>query len=108
MPLPLFFIAGAVATAVGVKKTNDAKKDNNYAKQINMFSEHQIELAKKNLDFSRGRTSELIKEYGHEKLFILNNSIFKFVESYDKIINIKFSKIYEVNEDENKKFKKYI
>ena len=105
MPLPLFFIAGAVATAVGVKKTNDAKKDNNYAKQMNMFSEHQIELAKKNLDFSRGRTSELIKEYGHEKLFILNNSIFKFVESYDKIINIKFSKIYEVNEDETKNSK---
>lgn len=105
MPLPLFFIAGAVATAVGVKKTNDAKKDNNYAKQINMFSEHQIELAKKNLDFSRDRTSELIKEYGHEKLFILNNSIFKFVESYDKIINIKFSKIYEVNEDETKNSK---
>ena len=90
MPLPLFFIAGAAAAALGAKKTIQAGVDNSNAEQINNYSQKNIDIAKNRLNIAKNRLSDIMESYGYEKLFILNNSVAKFLESYEKIDNINF------------------
>lgn len=99
MPLPLFFIAAAAATAmVGTGKTIKAGIDNNNAKKINESAEIRIENAKNRLNYARNMTSTLINDLGYQKLFVLDNSIKKFLSSFEKIKNVDFTESEGLNE----------
>ena len=89
MPLPLFFIVSAAASAgVGLVKTMKAKVDNDTASSINEIASLRIETAKNSLEISRNFTGEVISKLGAEKLYVLNNSINRFLSSFEKIKNV--------------------
>ena len=108
MPLPLFFIAAAAATAVvGTGKTIKAGVDNSNAKKLNESANSRIEIAKNRLDTARRQSSKMIDKLGSEKLFVLDNSVSKFLVSFEKIKNIDFTgseglnELGKINIDEN-------
>ena len=92
MPLPLLFIGAAAATgAVGIGKTIKAGVDTSNAKNINKRANQRIEDAKKELDTERKAVGVSLDKLGELKLFILNNSIKEFLESFEKIKNVDFA-----------------
>ena len=99
MPLPLFFIGVAAATAaLGTGKTIKAGIDNSNAKEINRRATDRIEEAKDRLTVARTRSGETINQLGCAKLFILENSMDKFLYSFEKIKNVDFSTSEGINE----------
>lgn len=99
MPLPLLFIGGAaLAGAVGVGKTIKAGVDNSNAKSINESANADIEYAKEALDKHRKMVSNALDKLGEEKVFILNNNIKEFLETFEKIKNVDFAESKNLSE----------
>lgn len=99
MPLPLFFIGAAAVTAVvGTGKTIKAGVDNSNAKSINQSANRRIEDAKDRLEQARKRSGTAIDKLGHEKIYVLENSMDKFLDSFEKIKNVDFTDSEGLNE----------
>lgn len=92
MPIPFLFIGAAAATGVfGVGKTIKAGIDNSNAKDINRSANNRIERAKEELDKARKSCGTSLEKLGEEKLYILNNSINQFIESFEILKNVDFT-----------------
>ena len=91
MPLPLLFIGAAVASgAIGAGSTAKAVVDNTKATQINKLSDSKIETAKGTLDRQRAAVSEALEHLGEAKLYVLNDSVSAFLNTFEKIKNVDF------------------
>lgn len=93
MPLPLLFIGiAAVSGLAGVGKGVKAGIDNSQAKSINKSANKRIESASRKLDKNRQQCGDSLDALGREKIFVLNGSIKLFLDSFEKIKNVDFTK----------------
>lgn len=93
MPLPLLFIGIAATTgSYGVGKTIKAGFDVNNAKTINKDANEIIEGATKQLNAQRKACGNSLNNLGKEKVFVLNNSMKKYVKTFKKIKHIDFKR----------------
>ena len=92
MPLPILFIGIAAATgATGVGATAKAGYDQVKAKGINDEANNKIEIAARRLDDLRKQCGESLNDLGEAKMFVLNNSVSRFLDTFTKIKNVDFS-----------------
>lgn len=102
MPIPLVFIGvAAVSGAIGIGATTKAGFDHSKAKAINQNAADRIEEAVSQMEVYRKQCGKSLENYGEEKLFVLQNSMRSFVDSFSKIKNIDFTE--SVGLDELKK-----
>lgn len=91
MPLPLLFIGIAAATgSVGVGKTWKAGMDASDAKKINKSANEVVEASTERVNAERKACGKSLRKLGEEKLFILNNSITEFLDTFSQIKNVDF------------------
>ena len=83
------FIGVAVATAAGGIGTGAKGGYNQYlATRINRDTEERLVEAANRLDYRRQLCKNALEYLGSEKIFILNNSMKKFVETFGQIKNV--------------------
>ena len=91
MPLPLLFIGIAAATGgIGVGKTIKAGVDSYSANNINKSANQIIEEATNYINAQRMACGDSLKQLGEEKIFILNNNMTEFLDTFTKIKNVDF------------------
>ena len=92
MPLPLLFIGIAAATGgVGLGKGIKAGMDTVKAGTINKEANAQIKAATDKMNKQRNACGKALRVLGEEKLFVLNNSISSFLQSFQQIKNVDFT-----------------
>ena len=103
MPIPLLFIVPAVvAGAAGAEKTAKGAFDNKRANDITDDANSRAAQAKKSLNRSREACGTSLSRLGDEKVFVLDSSIGKFIDSFEKIKNIELAD--SIGLEELKKF----
>ena len=91
MPLPLLFIGIAAATGgLGVGKTIKAGVDSYSASNINKSANQIVEEATNYINAQRMACGDSLKQLGEEKVFILNNNMTEFLDTFTKIKNVDF------------------
>lgn len=105
MPLPLIpvIIGAGAAGLFGAGKAVKAAVDNSDAKDINASANRVVEQAKRAINFSREQSGKSLEYLGSKKLYVLNNDIEKFVESFEKLKNVELEN--SVGLEELSKFK---
>ena len=89
MPIPFLFIGAAALTgAVGIGGGVKAGIDQNKAQKINMDANEMVQYSGDRLELQKECVSNALKALGNEKVFILNNSISEFLETFRKIKNV--------------------
>ena len=102
MPIPILFIGVAAVTgAVGIGAGTKAGFDHSKAKKINENASERIEEAVQRLDLYRKQCSTSLEQLGREKIFVIENSIVPFVESFSKIKNVDFTESVGLDELQN-------
>ncbi len=92
MPIPILFIGIAAATGMtGLGKTVKAGFDQHKANVLNDNSNARIEAAAQRLDTIRRQCGTALEELGREKMFVLNQSMHQFLESFSRIKNVDFT-----------------
>lgn len=103
MPLPVLFIAvPAVLGSAGVGLIAKAGLDQHTAKKLNDKSNSRIENAGLRLERLREECGISLQKLGEEKLYVLNNSIKKFVDLFSQLKNVDFTN--SIGLEELKKF----
>lgn len=90
MPIPFLIPIGiAIATAAlgGVKQIK-AVIDNKDAKDLNKSANEIITEAKKELEEARQASNTALEALGSKKLYVLDNSIPRFIASFEKLKNV--------------------
>ncbi len=91
MPLPLLFIGIAAATGgLGVGKTIKAGVDSYSASNINKSANQIVEESTNYINAQRMACGDSLKQLGEEKVFILNNNMTEFLDTFTKIKNVDF------------------
>jgi hypothetical protein len=91
MPLPLLFIGIAAATGgIGVGKTIKAGVDSYSANNINKSANQIVEEATNYINAQRMACGDSLKQLGEEKIYILNNNMTEFLDTFTKIKNVDF------------------
>lgn len=91
MPLPLLFIGVAAATGTfGVGSTIKAGVDSKNAKKINRTANEIVQESTDWLNGQRLACGNSLTQLGAEKVFVLNNSITEFLDTFTKIKNVDF------------------
>lgn len=99
MPLPLLFIGVAAASgAFGIGKTVQAVIDTNSASQINKTARETVENYTSELNAQRLACGDALSRLGEQKLFVLNSTVAEFLESFQKIKNVDFRNMQEMDE----------
>lgn len=90
MPLPLLFVIPAMATAgtVGVGKTVKSVIDNTNANKITDDANARVEYSREMVNRSRMACGDALSRLGEEKMFVLDHSIGKFIDSFEQIKNL--------------------
>ena len=102
--IPVVFIVPAVATGVvGVGKTIKSVVDNHQANCLTDDANSNVDGAKRYLERSRKLCSTELSNLGAGKLFVLNNSIARFIDSFERIKNLDL--VDSEGLDELKKYK---
>ncbi len=82
---------GLVTGASAIKKNNDAKHVNQEAHQI-------CECAEKEVNAAREKSQKSLEGLGNRKLHVLNNSIKRFLTTFEKIHSIQLKETAGINE----------
>ena len=91
MPLPLIFIGiAAVTGSAGVGLGVKAGVDQHTANKINEGANSRIEDAVNRMDLLRDQCGNSLKNLGEEKIFVLNNTVKQFLDSFQKLKNVDF------------------
>lgn len=103
MPLPVLFVSAAVVMtgAFGAGKTVKAVSDNSKANKINTSANEAVDTARNNLDRQRDQVAFTLQKLGEEKLFVLQNSVKDFLQTYESIKNIDFRESTGLEEIKN-------
>lgn len=107
MPIPLLFIGAGVATAAfGAGKTIKAGIDQKEAKETNERAGSIIETAIDKTNSWRKASGEMVTTLGEKKIWILDNSIKPFLQTFEKIHNVDYTESIGLEELENMKIDK--
>ncbi|MBR0455791.1 MAG: hypothetical protein IJJ01_03915 [Firmicutes bacterium] len=92
MALPLLFIGIAAATGgLGIGKSIKAGVDASQAKKINKNANELVEESTELLNKQRTACGNSLSHLGEEKLFVLNNSMTQFLDTFTQIKNVDFN-----------------
>ncbi len=92
MALPLLFIGIAAATGgLGIGKSVKAGVDASQAKKINKSANELVEESTELLNKQRTACGNSLSHLGEEKLFVLNNSMTQFLDTFTQIKNVDFN-----------------
>ena len=90
--LPLAFVIPAAITGVaGVGKTAKSFADSIKANRITDDANARVDLAREKLERSRMLCSESLSSLGEEKIFVLNNSVTRFIAAFEQIKNLEIT-----------------
>lgn len=91
MPIP-FLIMGIIAgsAAIGAGKTVKAGVDTSKTKKINSESQYVIELSTNKAEKARMICNEAIYSLGEQKISVLDNTVKRFITTFEKIHSIEF------------------
>ena len=99
MPLPLVFIIPAILSgSLGVGKGIKAGVDMKNAKDTNEQANNLLENEKNNLETHRKYCSKALENLGRKKLYILDDSIYRFITTIEKIKNVELIRTLGLNE----------
>lgn len=99
MPLSLVFIGIVAATgSVGAGKAVKAGIDAHTANQINKSANQVVEESTEMLNTQRLSCSAALKELGEEKVFLLNENMTQFLDTFTKLKNVDFRETEGLNE----------
>lgn len=91
MALPLLFIGVAAATgSFGVGSTIKAGVDANKAKNLNQTANEIVQNSTEWLNAQRLACGNSLTQLGKEKVYILNSTIARFLDSFQQIKNVDF------------------
>lgn len=88
MPLPLLIIPAAATSIAGAGTTVRSVLVNHKANRITDDANARVDDAREYLDRSRELCSVSLAKLGEEKLFVLDNSIEAFINSFSRIKNV--------------------
>ena len=92
MPLPLVFIVPAAAAGMaGAGKTVKSFMDSNKANKMTEDANLRVEDARQHLERSRNLCADALSNLGEEKLLVLNGSITRFMDAFERIKNVELS-----------------
>ena len=104
MPIPFFLIGiGAGAAALGVGKTVKAGLDQKDANDTNELAQDIVNDATNAANKSREASGNAINDLGQQKIYVLDQSINRFIDAFEKLHNVELTD--SVGMDELKKFK---
>lgn len=104
MPIPFLFIGIAAATGLlGIGETAKAVSDRHDAKETNAQAKEIIDGATDSANKARKICGDAIQKLGESKVNVLDTSMKKFIDSFEKIHNVEFSET--VGMDELRRFK---
>lgn len=87
--LPVVFIVPAAATGIiGAGKTVKGFIDSKEANDLTADANSRVDEVKDHLERSRRLCADSLANYGEEKLFVLNNGIARFIDSFEQIKNL--------------------
>lgn len=99
MPLPLLFIGIAAATgSLGAGKAVKAGIDVYAANQINKSANQIVEESTEMINAQRASCSEALKSLGEEKVFLLNENMTQFLDTFTKLKNVDFKETEGLSE----------
>jgi hypothetical protein len=99
MPLPLIpILIGVGAGIIGAGKGIKAATDNSKAKDVNTAANNTVNNAKKLLEECRQKCNTSLESLGGKKLFVLDKSILRFVEAFEKLQNVEIEDSTGINE----------
>lgn len=99
MPIPLLFIAAGAGTALfGVGKGIKASVDQKEASDTNKVSEYTVKQAKEKINKARQNCGYSIDKLGEKKIDVLNESIKKFINEFEKLNHVELSESTGLNE----------
>ncbi len=91
MPLPLVFIGiAAVTGSVGIGKTAKASVDVYSAKKIDKSANQIVAESTEMINAQRASCTDALKSLGEEKLFLLNENMTQFLDTFTKLKNVDF------------------
>lgn len=91
MPLPLVFIGiAAVTGSAGLGLGVKAGVDQHNANEINEDANSLVDRAAHRLETVREQCGNSLQSLGEEKIFVLNNTIKQFLDSFKKLKNVDF------------------
>ena len=91
MALPLLFIGVAAATgSFGVGSTIKAGVDANKAKNLNQTANEIVQNSTDWLNAQRLACGNSLTQLGKEKVYILNSTTARFLDSFQQIKNVDF------------------
>jgi len=104
MPLPLIPIAIAMGASAlfGAGKTAKAVINSKEADKLNDAASYIINNSKDSLELAKGACSNNLKNLGFKKAYVLNDTVIKFIASFEKLKNVNFQS--SVGMDELNKF----
>lgn len=99
MPIP-FIIAGVAAAAgiAGIGGHISAKETNEKAEAISQEAQKLYNDAKESLEQEQKKTEQVLAKLGYAKKDVLETSMKKFLNAYEKIKNIEFKNSNHLNE----------
>ena len=99
MPLPVFFIGAAVATGgAGVVKSVKAGIDARTATKMNEDANALVESTTARLNAHRESCGTALSNLGEEKVFVLENSMKTFLDTFTKLKNVDFKETEGLSE----------
>ncbi len=93
MPLPILFIGIGIAAAtggVGIGKGVKAGVDIHSANQMNKTAQELVDSYNERINVERAACGVSLTKLGEEKLFVLNNTVNEFLETFTRIKNVDF------------------
>ena len=91
MPLPLLFIGAIVVSGTaGISSGVKAGFDQNKSKKLNANTNDRLEASVFQLENARLQTRDALSALGEEKVFVLNNSMRRFVDLFTQLKNVDF------------------
>ena len=100
MPLPLIPIAIAMGASAlfGAGKTAKAVMNSKEADKLNDTASYIVNSSKESLELAKEQCSNVLEYLGYKKLYILNDSVSKFIASFEKLKNVNFQNSVGMNE----------
>lgn len=99
MPLPLFFIGIAAASGgVGLGKTIKAGIDSSVANKINKSANQIVNESTTYLNVQREASGDALRHLGEQKIYILNNNMTEFLDTFTQLKNVDFKEAEGLSE----------
>ena len=100
MPLPLIpiAIAACVTALFGAGKTAKAMLNSKEADKLNNAASYILNNSKESLELAKKQCSNNLESLGLKKAYVLNDTVCKFIASFEKLKNVNFQSSVGVDE----------